>query len=320
MKSGKPQKKALAIAYSMKKKKAKGGMIKNDQSPEVLPGGASSHKNRSGSMSRNDQSPETFYRGGMTDDSREQHGSDCPDCMAQGGMCMSHGGMAQPAGGEPASHRPTKDLYPHRPNHAEGGMVDDMLPLATPRPKRVRDQYQEAGGKPASERATKDQYAEGGQVNAERPLETDPTDDNEEEHPDREGSPMDRVSMGPSSEAMSDLERDPPRESMSLDLVNDIMLDRKRRMAKGGLVSGKVSDYESDSLSSNVGTLKGPIDEPTNSNMDNDKDELDAPYHDGRYQRGLNLEPVHSMEDDEHDVSDASLVAQIMRDRKNRRR
>lgn len=322
MKHGKPQKQALAIAYSTKRANmANGGMMKkNDQSKEVHPGGKSSGRNAPGSMSRNDQSPETYYRGGMTNDSREQHNSDCPDCMAEGGMCMSHGGMAQPAGGEPSSHRPTQDLYPHRPNHAEGGMVDALRPKL-PSLQKAMDQYQGADDGPVSHRPTRDQYAEGGEVDEMRSMHTDPmregNEANEDLHPDREADKMPLVLEGMDSEEASDLERDMPRKSEDLSLAGEIMLDRKRRQLAMG---GSVKSYEDGSDSSKVGSLHGSIDEPTNSNMDNDADEHDAPEQDGRYQRGLNLEPVHSMDDERHDVSEASLVAEILRDRKRRRR
>lgn len=92
----------------------------------------------------------------------------------------------------------------------------------------------------------------------------------------------------PSSESSSMEERDEPQMSESLSLASEVMKDRKRlKMARGGMV--------------------------------NDQDEMDAPKEDGRESRGLNTEPVHTMEDDEHDVSDASLVAQVMRERRKRR-
>lgn len=273
MQSGKPQKQALAIAYSTKRANK--------------------------------------YRGGSTNDSRERHNSDCPDCMAEGGMCMSHGGMAQPAGGEPASLRPTKDLYPHRPM-AEGGAVDALKPILGPSSRK--NSYEESEMAPQSRQA---RYAEGGKVDAERPLKTNPRNDNEEEHPDREGSPLDLVSEGMDSEKASDMERDMPRESMDLNLHQEVMMDRRRRQLAMG---GSVKSYEDGSESSKVGLLQEAIDAPDMSDLSNNSDEKSATEQDGRYQRGLNLEPVHTMEDDSHDTSEASLVAEILRDRKKYKR
>lgn len=129
-------------------------------------------------------------------------------------------------------------------------------------------------------------YAEGGEVDAMAPLSKKPAmpGSSEEEHPDRE----DHLSMpteSPVQQMDSDLEEDLPKVSESLSLAAEVMKDRKRaKFAKGGLV-----------------------------------DEMDAPMEDGRESRGLNLEPVHTMSDDEHDESDASLVAQIIKERKARR-
>lgn len=120
------------------------------------------------------------------------------------------------------------------------------------------------------------------------------------------------------SEDSSDDQKDMPTLSEALSLSGEVMKDRKRRMmARGGMVSS----YEDDSESNphKVGELGESIDAPSMSDMDHDKDEMDAPEQDGRDSRGLDLEPVHTMEDDEHDTSDASLVSQILKDRKKRR-
>jgi hypothetical protein len=99
---------------------------------------------------------------------------------------------------------------------------------------------------------------------------------------------VDQDVMGQEESSME--ERDLPQASESLSLSQQVMRDRKRRMmAKGGMV-------EAD-----------------------EADEMEAPMEDGRESRGLNAEPVHTMEDDEHDESDASLVAQIVRERRKRR-
>jgi hypothetical protein len=96
---------------------------------------------------------------------------------------------------------------------------------------------------------------------------------------------VDQDVMGQEESSME--ERDLPQANESLSLSQQVMRDRKRRMmAKGGMVEA---------------------------------DEMEAPMEDGRESRGLNAEPVHVMEDDEHDESDASLVAQIVRERRKRR-
>lgn len=150
--------------------------------------------------------------------------------------------------------------------------------------------------------------AEGGMVDAQKPLHTKPSGSN----PEMEAS-MSTTSMAPHEMVDEDLpnesdssmdEQDLPTVAKSMSLAAEIMKDRKRQMmAKGGMVG---SDHE-------------PVDAPTMSDMDHDSDEMDAPMEDGRDSRGLNTEPVHTMEDDEHETSDASLVAQILRDRKSRR-
>lgn len=134
---------------------------------------------------------------------------------------------------------------------------------------------------------------EGGMVDADRPLKSHPSGEN----PEMEASKR-KTSMAPgemvdqdveSSSDASDMEEDLPKVSERLSLSAQIMKDRGRQMmAKGGMA------------------MKD--------------DELDAPMEDGRDSRGLNAEPVHTMEDDEHDTSDASLVAQIMRERRKGRK
>jgi hypothetical protein len=110
-------------------------------------------------------------------------------------------------------------------------------------------------------------------------------------------------------------EADRPMASEALSLAEEILKDRKRlRMARGGMV-----DSDSGS-SSKAGALQQTIDAPDEEYLDNVKDELAATMEDGRDSRGLNAGQVHTMSDDEHDESDASLVAEILRDRKMRRR
>lgn len=269
-----------------------------------------------------------MYQGG------EMGGQDesCPDCYAIGGTCEYHSGTMQ---------------------KTEGG--DDQ---------------------------SSETFAEGGMVNAKRPLQTKPIESTgdseiEEFHPERDAAPMDMVDYGESQETASDAEKDLPRASKALSLAAEVMKDRARRSggkpedegsvstmatekrapnnvqskvglyAEGGQVSipGQEEDdideltrsqwhdaqymskggmaYKSnagDDETSLAGNLHGTIDPANGMDETNDTDELDGPTEDGRWQRGLNLEPVHEMEDDEHDESSASLAQSVMRDRKKSRR
>lgn len=179
------------------------------------------------------------------------------------------------------------------------------------------------GGYAESDRdSAKARYAEGGEVDAERPLHTSPEGDNPElDEADASVSmaPHELVDQDMSGEEESSMEeQDLPQKNEHISLASQIMRDRSRRMmARGGEVRPLIhSDEGDDSL---AGNLHQKIDAPNDADMDHDRDELDAPMEDGRESRGLNAEPVHIMEDDEHDESDASLVAQILRDRRKRR-
>jgi len=312
MKHGKPQKQALAIAYSTKR-------------ANMSKGGKMNRVSKHGSSGEIDQSHQVLNSGGMAmnDQSHEVYDHSCPKCMAMGGACMSQGGMAQPAGGEPVSHRPTKDLYPHRKAMAEGGEVDALKPLLH-EPKKHNHMIEDEMDRD-SRRAM---LAEGGEVNELRSVEQHPEDGNEELHPDREAghdeeddSRMGMVNYGVMSEESSKKLNSStrPQKNEHISLVDSIMADRKR-MARGG----KVEDYESDSLSSDVGTLHGPIDHPDDSDMDNESGLMNASPEDERphatSNRGPNKEPVHYMDEPDHDSSEASLVAEILKDRKRRRR
>lgn len=212
---------------------------------------------------------------------------DCEACsMATGGKCMSHGGMAENEGAKPdhSSH----DVKPLLPAHEQIQM--------------------------------KQKYAEGGKVNDMRPLQQDPSNDNLELDEQEDVNNRSHIDPGISQVEDSSQEQDLPRASHALDLVTDILMDRRRRkMAEGGRVRANMLDT-GDGEAMDVGSLHGSIDHPDMSDLSNDGDELDAPVEDGRESRGLNAEPVHTMEDDEHDQSDASLVSQILKDRKMRRR
>lgn len=165
--------------------------------------------------------------------------------------------------------------------------------------------------------------AEGGAVDEMAPLAehgVHSSPDNEEQHPERGGS-LPPLGQKETQEEDSAGEQDLPTLSEALDLHQEVMKDRKRRvhMANGG----KVADYEGeDTESSQVGDddASSSIDAPHMADLTNDSDELDAPLDDPRHERGLNLEPVHTMSDREHDTSDASLVNDILEDRRRKKR
>jgi hypothetical protein len=148
-----------------------------------------------------------------------------------------------------------------------------------------------------------DLYARGGMV--------EPVPENHNEEIEMAGMPNARVKdQTESSEENSDDEEDLPRKSMSLDLVGDIMMDRKRRvmMASGGMVQTNMGHDEYDA------------DEPEGSGSD----ELSS-AHDPAFEEGMDLEPVHTISDEAHDqqspsLDDHDLIGQILKERKMRRR
>jgi hypothetical protein len=156
-------------------------------------------------------------------------------------------------------------------------------------------------------------YAEGGKVDDQRSLHTSSDSENPELEETTAAPPEagegEMVDYDLPSEAGSSMdEMDLPKVSEALSLAAEIMKDRKRRSYAMG---GKI---DSDS-----GSLQEALDAPNDSYLDKESEEMDAPKEDGRWQRGLNAGQVHTMEDEEHDTSDSSLVAEILRDRKKRR-
>jgi hypothetical protein len=214
----------------------------------------------------------------------------CPDCHAEGGMCMAHGGVAQDR---------TIDSN-------EVAVSDTSMDVLSPADHKKHNMDVQ-------------KYAEGGAVDDEAPLKEHSLEDepeNEDLHPEMSDSVDSRslIRPGITSESDSDNHEDLPQRNEHISLSEDVMNDRKRRMmSKGGYVSSKGS-------SSLAGDLDQKTDLPEMSDLDNDADEMSAPVEDGRMSRGLNLEPVHDMTDPEHDISEASLVNDIIRDRKMRRR
>jgi len=294
MKAGKPQKQALAIAYSAKRKNmAKGGSV---DSPEGM----------------------------------------CPDCTAAQ-ACMKHGGPDEV----------TRDL----PEYSSGGVVDNIgvsgqgskeashMPSSDTFEKRLaklQSDFEASKNKdlPGLEREA--HFAEGGAVNAMRPLQQDPENDNlemDEQIPQSKRGPAEDVDEQLQSEQeYSDGELDLPKVSESLSLAAEIMKDRKRRnYAKGGSVSSMSLQTDGDEDAMEIGSLKGSIDKSDMSDLSNNSDELDNEPGSGREEtRGMNISVPHVMSDDEHeesnstddsrDSNDDSLIGEILKDRKKRRR
>lgn len=218
----------------------------------------------------------------------------CQACAT--GSCMAHGGKVEQGSGaheqehesQQASHELSRDTKPKQPN----------------RPMIV----------------SKQKYSEGGAVKDLLPLKEQSADDNHELDVSEESTsvaPHELLSRDVEGAQESSMdEQDLPRMSESLSLADEVMMDRKRRrMAEGGRVEGS-SNSGNSSL---AGNLNQKIDAPDMSDLDNDSDELPRVLEDGRDSRGLNAESTHSMEDNEHYISDASLVAQIMRERRKSR-
>jgi hypothetical protein len=198
-----------------------------------------------------------------------------------------------------------------RKNMSKGGMCPDCTDIGG---KCVAH----GGQTQAEDNSDFAMYAEGGMVDDMAPLKQKSArpGDSEDEYPGKQDHMYMPQEDGNVQEDYSDSEKDLPKVSESLSLAAEIMKDRKlRKFAKGGSVPVK-PDYKSIG----VGTLHGPTDETDEMYETNDSDEKPVPMEDGRDSRGLDLEYAHTMTDDEHDTSDASLVAQILKDRKNRRR
>lgn len=168
-----------------------------------------------------------------------------------------------------------------------------------------------------------------------RPLQQDPENDNleldEQEAPGR-GPAEDVDAELQSTENYSDGEEDLPTIVKSLSLAAEIMKDRKRRSyAMGGSVASMSNRTDSDERAMKMGSLEDGIDEPDMSDLSNNADELDAESEDGRESRGMSISVPHVMTDPEHDETEASqvedykhnddsLIGEILRDRKKRRR
>lgn len=244
MKHGKPQKQALAIAYSTKRANKK-----------------------------------------------------MADKMAEGGEVQKPSPSPSPSAPplDPDKVKQFEKGFKQAMNMAEGGEVDDLHDL-TP--------YEKGQGHDLEEKMR--MYAEGGEVDDRRPLKTRPDSENPELEMSKHEVHSPRYETETSKQA-SENEKDLPTTNVDISLVESILADRKRRaikMAHGG----------------QVGEDGGPIDEPDEMYESHDSDELDPPMHDGRQERDMNISAVHSIEDSEHDASESSLVEEILKDRKRRRR
>lgn len=314
MKAGKPQKQALAIAYStkrqaMKNKKAKGGAIEE-----------------------------------TGDDKSAYSGSECPDCYAEGGKCMAHGGDVQ--------------------HLAEGGRVKDKRELRTKgddpnhelEASKEETERSEFGYGEMSEAASMHERDAPSAHGAEASLSAEIMRDRKRrgtsktqghaeapqgnvkdlDNADGEGivdTKKARHSAGPKHGHVP--HDDTPSRSKPTSTMEDLYeRDDSLRMSQGGMTPIASESYEDDSEmneESKVGELQGAIDASSHSPKAPDTGEENSEPEDGRDSRGLNLEPVHVMDDPEHDTSEASdqsdygdrddsLVGEILRDRKRRRR
>jgi len=340
MKNGKPQKQALAIAYGMKRK----NMSKGGKCPDCTDIGGLCAVHDDQGQSKIDSKKDMYADGGPvngTDGSQYTYGDDGkpgdhpvygnPDRQRDGyppqdgrygktfgKASRSTDGYDGAPGGYARSLKDSeKDRYgeggdPQR-NYAMGGKVKQPGKLDKKPVMDVADNDQDE----AKRNSAYARYAEGGMVDDQAPLRDHAAndDDSEERHPERDEHDYMPLEM-PVDEMDSELEQDLPGGSVNMSLAQEIMKDRKRRMfAKGGSVDQDVS-YKS----MGVGQVTGTTDPTTDSDETNDADEKEVPVEDGRDTRGLDLEYAHTMTDPEHDTSDASLVAQILKDRKNRRR
>jgi hypothetical protein len=257
----------------------------------------------------------------------------CVQCEA--GSCMEHGGPDEV----------TRDTF------SSGGMADNIgvsgqgareaskMPSSDTMMKRKSKSFltdKDNDDLPGLEREA--HFAEGGAVDDQRPLKTNPSNDNlelDEQDPPERAQAEDIDARLQSSEQYSDDEQDLPTIVKSLSLAAEIMKDRKRRkFAEGGKVNmqKEMKEPDSDEHAMSVGSSGGPIDPPDMSDLSNNDDELDNEPLSGREEtRGMNISVPHVMTDPEHDESnstddsdyadnDDSLIGQILRDRKNRRR
>jgi hypothetical protein len=93
------------------------------------------------------------------------------------------------------------------------------------------------------------------------------------------------------------------------------------QMAEHDEMDRGMSEHHDMSLSEAImADRKAMMPEEDMTEAPHEAHEMDAPMEDGRDTRGLSLSAAPTMEDDEHDTSDASLVSQILKDRKMRRR
>lgn len=309
MHSGKPQKQALAIAYSTKraamgkKKMAKGGSVLGDN------------------------------KSGMTNPDSELQSSDvCHHCQVahEGGeVCQyAEGGMVD-------SERSLK-TSPKGPNHELDVSKEDMErsefgygEMSEVASMAERDEPSRHGAEQSlSEEIMRDRKRRS--TNRTQPMDNDSRVQDKEMSLDNDDSMKDKLPHRPAS-AMSP-DEDIPRRSQPRNSEDELAErddSNRAKLAMGGRV--EVDEQAYSNKPSMVGSLDDGIDEPDMSSPSNNKDEVDPDGEDGRESRGLNLEPVHEMTDSMHDQESASkdsdyeehddsLVGEILRDRKRRRR
>jgi hypothetical protein len=342
MKAGKPQKQALAIAYSTKrnaKKMAKGGSVPMQTG----------------------------------DDKSAYARSTCPDCYAEGGKCMAHGGDVQHMAeggrvkdkrelhtkGDDANHE-LNDINGQDTERSEFGYGESSEEASERRRDMPQLSESEGGRRPGrgSELTASDTSGpERAMPQAHEPisLADEIISDRQRrkmghhqgsaEAPEgnvraweanaKDGSDTKRArhTMGPKHGHVP--HDDTPTRSKPTATLEDLYeRDDSLKMAQGGMTPISSQAYEDDASmneESEVGSLQGAIDASSHAPKAPDTGEENSEPEDGRASRGLNLEPVHVMDDPEHDTSEASdqsdygdnddsLVGEILRDRKRKRR
>ena len=241
----------------------------------------------------------------------------CPDCMSAGGQCMAHGGMSD------------------MDHMSEGGQVSQAQGMM--HPKKVYGTEAELRG-----------YAKGGQIPSQYPLKgASPIARSQRD----EALMKDDMHRVQSSDAklggsVDGLPMPDPRYSVSDSLrsmrTNGEVQTDDAKYALGGMI-----DFEEGDEQRGVQDDDMDIDRGANNNdmgrMPETEDSEDAKYASGgevldsimndrkkstaqtAYARRMDLEPVHTESDPEHNtnspsIDDAALIGQILEERKMRRR
>ena len=304
MHAGKPQKQALAIAYSTKrnamgkKKMAKGGSVLGDNkstmtNPESCPQCGFADADRCGHQA--------YAVGGMVDAEKPLHTSpDSPNHELE----ASKEGTERSEHGYGESSEVASDMERDEPSRhgAEQSLSAEIM----------RDRMRMHGKQKT------------------QPEDNDSRVQSKEMNLDNDNSMSAKLGHRPASKMSPHV--DEPSRSKPMNSMDDLAErddSNRAKLAMGGRVEADEQAYSNKE--SKVGSLDDGIDPPDMSNLSNNSDEHDPDPEDGRESRGLNLEPVHEMSDPEHDQESASkdsdygehdnsLVGEILRDRKRRRR